>query len=134
MSIVAVLVVNALIGGLTELKAARLIEALCCARVAVSARVRRDGHARHHNGLEEMPPGLYRAAGRGPCHSADLRLVEAWNSAADQELNADRRSLVAAHKHVHPVSVEARASRTQPSMLFKGTALTRGSGAGVVTA
>ena len=87
-SIVAVLVVNALIGFLTELKAARSIEALR-ALGSRSARVRRDGHARIIS-AEEMVPGDIVLLEAGDVISADLRLVEASNLAAD-EINADRR-------------------------------------------
>ena len=128
-SIVAVLVVNALIGFLTELKAARSIEALR-ALGSRSARVRRDGHARIIS-AEEMVPGDIVLLEAGDVISADLRLVEASNLAADESMLTGES--VAVHKHVHPVSVEARLP-DRASMLFKGTALTRGSGAGVVTA
>ncbi|MGC2780365.1 MAG: cation-transporting P-type ATPase, partial [Bradyrhizobium sp.] len=128
-SIVAVLTVNALIGFLTELKAARSIEALR-ALGSRSVRVRRDGHARIVS-AEEMVPGDIVLIEAGDAISADLRLVEASNLAADESTLTGES--VAVHKHVHPVPREARiADRT--SMLFKGTALTRGSGVGVVTA
>ena len=128
-SIVAVLAVNALIGFLTELKAARSIEGLR-ALGSRSARVRRDGHARIIS-AEEMVPGDIILIEAGDAISADLRLVEASNLAADESTLTGES--VAVHKYVHPVPDEARlADRT--SMLFKGTALTRGSGVGVVTA
>ncbi len=87
-SIVAVLAVNALIGFLTELKAARSIEGLR-ALGSRSARVRRDGHARIIS-AEEMVPGDIVLVEAGDAISADLRLVETSNLAAD-EIDADRR-------------------------------------------
>ena len=128
-SIVAVLAVNALIGFLTELKAARSIEALR-ALGSRSARVRRDGHARIIS-AEEMVPGDIVLVEAGDAISADLRLVEASNLAADESTLTGES--VAVHKHVDPVPGEARLPE-RTSMLFKGTALTRGSGEGVVTA
>ena len=128
-SIVAVLAVNALIGFLTELKAARSIEALR-ALGSRSARVRRDGHARIIS-AEEMVPGDIVLVEAGDAISADLRLVEASNLAADESTLSGES--VAVHKHVHPVPAETRLP-DRTSMLFKGTALTRGSGVGVVTA
>ena len=128
-SIVAVLAVNALIGFLTEMKAARSIETLR-ALGSRSARVRRDGHARIVS-AEEMVPGDIVLVEAGDAISADLRLVEASNLAADESTLTGES--VAVRKHLHPVSVEARLP-DRTSMLFKGTALTRGSGVGVVTA
>ncbi|HTM74516.1 MAG TPA: cation-transporting P-type ATPase [Pseudolabrys sp.] len=128
-SIVAVLAVNALIGFLTELKAARSIEGLR-ALGSRSARVRRDGHSRIIS-AEEMVPGDIVLVEAGDAISADLRLVEASNLAADESTLTGES--VAVHKHVRSVAVDARLP-DRTSMLFKGTALTRGSGVGVVTA
>jgi Ca2+-transporting ATPase len=74
-AIVAVLAVNALIGFLTELKAARSIEALRALGTR-SARVRRDGHVRLIL-AEETVPGDIVMLEAGDSISADLRLVEA---------------------------------------------------------
>ncbi len=128
-TIVAVLAVNALIGFLTELKAARSIEALR-ALGSHSVRVRRDGHARIIP-AEQLVPGDIVILEAGDAVSADLRLVEASNVAADESTLTGESITV--HKQVGPVAADARlADRT--SMLFKGTALTRGSGIGIVTA
>ena len=67
----------------------------------------------------------------GDAISADLRLVEASNLAADESTLTGES--VAVEKHVRPVAADARLA-DRASMLFKGTALTRGSGIGVVTA
>jgi Ca2+-transporting ATPase len=128
-AIALVLAVNALIGFLTELKAARSIEALR-ALGGRSARVRRDGHVRLI-AAEEMVPGDIVVLEAGDAISADLRLVEASNLAADESTLTGES--VAVQKHVRPVAAEARIA-DRASMLFKGTALTRGSGIGVVTA
>ena len=67
----------------------------------------------------------------GDSISADLRLAEASNLAAD-ELTLTGES-VAVEKHTRPVAADARLA-DRASMLFKGTAVTRGSGIGVVVA
>ncbi len=128
-AILAVLVLNALIGFLTELKAARSIEALRALGTR-SARVRRDGHVRLIP-AEEMAPGDIVLLEAGDAISADLRLVEASNVAVDESTLTGE--FVAVHKHTGPVAAEARLA-DRSSMLFKGTALTRGSGVGVVVA
>ncbi len=128
-AIAAVLGLNALIGFLTELKAARSIEALR-ALGSHSARVRRDGHARIIP-AEQMVPGDIVVLEAGDAVSADMRLVEASNVAADESTLTGES--IAVHKHVRPVAADARLADCS-SMLFKGTALTRGSGIGVVTA
>ncbi len=128
-AIVVVLAINALIGFLTELKAARSIEALR-ALGSRSARVRRGGHVRLV-AAEEMVPGDIVLLEAGDAVSADLRLVEASNLAADESTLTGES--IAVHKHVHPDAADARLADRR-AMLFKGTALTRGSGLGVVTA
>ncbi len=87
-AIVAVLAVNALIGFLTELKAARSIEALR-ALGSHSVRVRRDGHVRVIP-AEQLVPGDIVILEAGDAVSADLRLVDGSNVAAD-EFDADWR-------------------------------------------
>jgi Ca2+-transporting ATPase len=128
-AIAAVLAINALIGLLTELKAARSIEALRALGTR-SARVRRDGHVRLIP-AEEMVPGDIVVLEAGDSISADLRLVEASNLAADESTLTGES--VAVDKHTRPVATDARLA-DRVSMLFKGTVITRGSGIGVVVA
>ena len=128
-AIAAVLAVNALIGFLTELKAARSIEALRALGTR-SARVRRDGHTRLV-AAEELVPGDIVLIEAGDSIAADLRLIEASNLAADESTLTGES--VAVHKHIEAIAADARLTERR-SMLFKGTAVTRGSGAGVVTA
>jgi Ca2+-transporting ATPase len=128
-AIAAVLALNALIGFLTELKAARSIEALrnLGARLA---RVRRDGHARLIP-ADEMVPGDIVLVDAGDSISADLRLVETSNLAADESTLTGES--VAVEKTTQPVAIDTRLAERN-SMLFKGTVITRGSGIGVVIA
>ncbi|HEY7665304.1 MAG TPA: cation-transporting P-type ATPase [Xanthobacteraceae bacterium] len=128
-AIVAVLAINALIGFLTELKAARSIEALR-ALGARSARVRRQGHVRLVP-AEELVPGDIVVLDAGDAVSADMRLIEASRLSADESTLTGES--VAVDKQTHPVSADARLS-DRVSMLFKGTAVTRGTGIGVVAA
>jgi Ca2+-transporting ATPase len=128
-AIAAVLMLNGLIGFLTEIKAARSIEALR-ALGARSARVRRDGHARLI-AAEQLVPGDVVLLEGGDSVSADLRLIEASNLAADESTLTGES--VAVDKSTAPVARDARLA-DRHSMLFKGTAVTRGSGIGLVVA
>ena len=128
-AIAAVLAVNALIGFLTELKAARSIEALR-GLGSRSARVRRNGHTRLIP-ADEMIPGDIVLVEAGDLVAADLRLVEASNIGADESTLTGES--VAVEKSTLPVAIDARLAE-RSSMLFKGTTVTRGSGVGVVTA
>ena len=128
-AIAVVLGLNALIGFLTELKAARSIEALR-ALGSHFTRVRRGGHVRVIPAAEIVPGDIV-VLEAGDAVSADMRLVEASNVAADESTLTGES--VAVPKHVRPVAADARLA-DRSSMLFKGTALTRGSGIGVVTA
>ena len=87
-AIAVVLVINALIGFLTELKAARSIEALR-ALGTHSARVRRDGHMRTYSSRADSARRYRRAGSRG-CH---LRRFAACGSLkpCSRRINVDRR-------------------------------------------
>ncbi len=128
-AIVIVLAINALIGFVTEIRAARSIEALR-ALGSKSARVRRDGHVRLIP-AEQLVPGDIVLLEGGDSVSADLRLVEASHLGADESTLTGES--VAVEKTTAPVAADARLG-DRHSMLFKGTSLTRGSGVGVVVA
>ncbi len=128
-AIIAVLGLNALIGFVTEIRAARSIEALR-ALGARSARVRRDRHIRLIP-AEELVPGDIVLVEGGDSISADLRLVETSGLAADESTLTGES--VAVEKSAAPVPADARITE-RGSMLFKGTSVTRGSGIGVAVA
>lgn len=129
LAIVAVLAVNALIGFVTELKAARSIEALRKLG-GHAARVRRDGHVRNIEAAE-LVPGDIVLIEAGDAVAADMRLIEAAGLAADESTVTGES--VAVEKSAKAGTAEARLSERH-SMLFKGTAVTRGSAVAVVTA
>ncbi len=128
-AILVVLLLNALIGFFTEIKAARSIEALRALGTR-SARVRRDGHVRLIP-AEEMVPGDIVLLEAGDSVSADLRLIDGAGVAADESTLTGES--VAVEKTTLPVAAEALLG-DRTSMLFKGTALTRGAGTGLVVA
>jgi len=128
-AIVGVLILNAAIGFVTEIKAVRSIEAIR-ALGSRSARVLRGGRTRLIP-AERLVPGDIVLLDAGDVISADLRVVESADLDADESTLTGESMRVG--KSIVPVEAEARvADRT--SMLFKGTSITRGSGAGVVVA
>ncbi|GBE42358.1 calcium-transporting ATPase 1 [bacterium BMS3Bbin10] len=128
-AIAAVLAVNAAIGFTTELRAVRSMEALRTL-ATIATRVRRDGRLTELP-AEQLVPGDIVVLEGGDVVTADLRLVEASNMAADESTLTGESLAVA--KNVRPVAAgEPLAERTP--MAFKGTSITRGSGLGVVVA
>jgi Ca2+-transporting ATPase len=126
-AILIVLVINTTIGFFTEVKAVRSVEALrAVARVAT--KVRRDGEVRAVPAKSLVPGDTVIVEG-GDIVTADLRLVEAANLQADESLLTGESVPVA--KGLAPVPADAPLAE-RSSMLFKGTAITRGSGETVV--
>jgi len=128
-AILIVLAINAAIGFLTELKAARSVEALRqVARVAT--RVRRGGEVRMVP-AESLVPGDIVLLEGGDIVTADLRLVEASRVQADESLLTGESTPIA--KGADPVPADSPLAE-RASMLFKGTVVTRGNGEAVVLA
>jgi Ca2+-transporting ATPase len=129
LAILAVLAINVAIGFFSELRATRSMEAL--RRLgSVKARVRRGG-AVHEVPAPELVPGDIVLLEGGDVVSADLRIVEA------SRLQADESTLTGESAPVD------KATATLPpgtplveraNLLFRGTAVVRGSGEGVVVA
>ncbi|WP_367401179.1 cation-translocating P-type ATPase [Bradyrhizobium sp. WYCCWR 13022] len=128
-AIVAVLAINTLIGFVTELKAVRSIEALR-ALGTHTVRVRRQGLVRGVP-AEELVPGDVVVLEAGDAVTADLRLIETSRFSADESSLTGES--VAVEKQIDPVGADTRLG-DRASMAFKGTAVTRGTGAGVVVA
>lgn len=128
-AVLAAILLNVLIGFITELKAVRSLESLRQMR-QTKAKVRRDGRLRKTRAADLVPGDIVSFEG-GDIVSADLRLVEASNLRADE--SALTGESVPAGKDVVALDNDAPvAERT--NMLFKGSTVTTGSGHGVVTA
>lgn len=128
-AILAAIVVNAAIGFVTEWKAVRSMEALRSLG-AVQARVTRDGSSATVDS-EDLVPGDVVLLDAGDVVTADLRLIEA------NGLTCDESSLTGESVPVTKTTEEVEADAPlaeRTSMAFKGTAVTGGSGAGVVVA
>ncbi|GAA3868362.1 cation-transporting P-type ATPase [Celeribacter arenosi] len=128
-AIAVVLLLNSAIGFYTELRAARSMEALL--HIAeVRTRVRRDGHIRMIDARDLVPGDIVVLDG-GDVVTADLRLIEASHLLADESVLTGESAPV--DKSTAKVADDTHLAERTP-MLFKGTSITRGAGAGIVTA
>ena len=128
-AILAVIVINAAIGFVTELRAVRSMEAL--QRLgSVDAKVRRKGQVQSIP-AEKIVPGDIVVVEGGDVVTADLRLIEASKLQADE--SALTGESVPVDKQIEAVGEEAPLAE-RANMVHKGTAVTRGSGEGVVVA
>jgi len=128
-AIVGVLVVNGAIGFVSEWRAVRSMEALRKLGKP-STRVLRDGKA-DEIAVPELVPGDIVLFEGGDMVPADLRIIEA-NSVVVDESPLTGES-VSVPKDEDPVDAEAPLAE-RSDMLFKGTTVVGGSGAGVVVA
>jgi Ca2+-transporting ATPase len=127
-AIFAAIVINTVIGFVTELRAVRSMEAL--RRLgSVTTRVIRGGEALRVP-AEELVPGDVVFLEGGDMVTADLRLVVASRLEADESVLTGESVPVA--KSSEAVDSSAPLAE-RSSMLFKGTAVTGGSGSAVVT-
>jgi len=127
-AIIAVLMINASIGFITELRAVRTMEAL--RQLAThSVVVRRDGRIEPVP-ADQLVPGDIVIIDAGDVIAADMRITLSANLASDESALTGESLPVA--KDVQPVSPDTLlADRT--CMLFKGSAITRGTGEAIVT-
>lgn len=128
-AIAAVVLVNGLIGFLTELRAVRSMEALA-ELSRVQSRVRRGGKTREIP-ADDLVPGDIVVIEAGDVVSADARLVQASKLQVDE--SALTGESVPVSKQTGTVGSESPLA-DRVDMLFKGTVVTRGSGEGVVVA
>lgn len=129
LAIVVVILINAAIGFVTEFKATRSMEALY--RLGqVNARVRRNGRLREVPAASLVPGDIVVLEG-GDMVTADLRLVSASRLEADESTLTGESLPVP--KDPAPVAAEMPLAE-RASMLYKGTAVTRGSAEAVVVA
>lgn len=128
-AVVAVLLINAAIGFFTEVHAVRSMEALR-ELGTVPATVRRQGQLQVVTS-EELVPGDILVLEAGQVLGADARLLSVSQLQADESALTGESAPVT--KQLAPVAAGVTlADRT--SMVWRGTALTRGSGEAVVTA
>ncbi|MFW6253303.1 MAG: cation-translocating P-type ATPase [Chitinivibrionales bacterium] len=126
-AILAVVVLNVLVGFIMELRAVRSMEALQKLGQTTTT-VLREGQPDEIS-AEQLVPGDIVLIESGDVVTADIRLLEANKLQADESVLTGESMPVT--KKVEPIEAEASmADRT--NMLYKGTAVTRGSGAGVV--
>lgn len=126
-AIAAVLVINTAIGFVTELRAVRSMEALR-ELGEVLARVLRAG-AELEIPAQELVPGDVVILEGGDVVTADMRLLEGSKLAADESVLTGESLPVGKGPATLPAETVLADRR---NMLFKGTALTRGSGMAVV--
>ena len=128
-SIVVAILLNGAIGFVTELRAVRSMEALH-QMTRVTAKIRRQGQVREIAAVDLVPGDVVVVDG-GDIVTADIRLTEASRLRADE--SALTGESVPVDKETAPLPEDAElADRT--NLLFKGTAVTSGTGEGVVVA
>lgn len=127
MAVVAVLIINTAIGYAAELKATRSMEALRSLGHR-TARVLRDGRQALLP-AEQLVPGDIVLVETGDLVSADLRILDSEGLAANESTLTGES--VPVDKMATPVAADTRLA-DRSSMLFKGTAITRGSATGLV--
>jgi magnesium-transporting ATPase (P-type) len=127
--ILAVVVLNALIGFIQEGKAEAALEAIR-AMISPKASVLRDG-ARATIDAAELVPGDILLLQAGDRVTADVRLIKARNLRIDEAILTGES--VAVEKRTEPVAGDAPLGDRR-SVGFSGTLVTAGQGAGVVVA
>ncbi|MBE9167765.1 cation-transporting P-type ATPase [Pleurocapsales cyanobacterium LEGE 06147] len=128
-AIIIAIVLNAAIGFFTEVKAVRSMESLQQLS-RTHAKVRREGRVQEI-AAEDLVPGDIVVLESGDIVAADLRLIEVSKLQADE--SALTGESVPVSKTTEPLEGDLPLAEKK-NMLFKGTALTRGSGEGVVVA
>src|SRR5690606_14293531 len=128
-AVLAVLILNACIGFYTELRAVRSVESLRSLGTPTTT-VRRDGHLQIVP-VAELVPGDVLMLNAGDVVAADARVGLAHGLQVDE--SALTGESVAADKLAEPVASGA-GIHERSSLVFKGTAIARGSGESVVVA
>ncbi|WP_411719266.1 cation-translocating P-type ATPase [Natronomonas sp.] len=126
-SVIAVLIINGIIGFVTEMRAVSSMESLQ-ELTEIETRVRRDGEDREIP-AEELVPGDVVVLEAGDVVPADLRVVEANKTQADE--SALTGESVPVGKTGEVTDADAPLAERE-NMLYKGTYVTRGSVEAVV--
>lgn len=129
-AVVIAIALNAIIGFTTELRAVKSMQSLQ-ALSRSQAKVRREGQVQQIN-ADKLVPGDIVVLEGGDLVPADIRLIEASKLQADE--SALTGESMPASKNIDPVDSDEVPLAEQTNRLFKGTAITRGSGEGIVTA
>ena len=127
LAIVAVIIINAVIGFITELKGVRSIEALRKLGV-VNSRVRRNSIVSEIPAQELVPGDIVILEG-GDIITADLRILSASKLQADESPLTGESVPVIKSTDIFP---DETPLAERANMLFKGTAITRGAGEAIV--
>jgi Ca2+-transporting ATPase len=128
-AVVIAIAMNAIIGFVTELRAVKSMESLQQLS-KTQAKVRREGQVSQISADELVPADIVVLEG-GDLVPADLRLLEASKLQVDE--SALTGESVPVSKNTEPVEPDLPLAE-QSNRLFKGTAVTRGSGEGIVIA
>jgi len=128
-AVIVVILLTVAIGFFTEIKAVRSMEALRKLS-RVQTNVRRNGQVVQIAATKLVPGDMVLLDG-GDIVTADLRVVEANKLQADESTLTGESLPVG--KFTEPLDEKTELAE-RANMLFKGTSITRGSGAGVVVA
>ncbi|HDS02016.1 MAG TPA: cation-transporting P-type ATPase [candidate division Zixibacteria bacterium] len=126
-AVAGAILINALIGFFTELKAVKSMQSLR-EMSKVTTKVRRDGEAKNINAREIVPGDIVILEG-GDIVTADMRLLEANKLQLNESALTGESMPVS--KQVEALDQDVPLAE-RSNMLFKGTAVTRGSGEGLV--
>jgi Ca2+-transporting ATPase len=126
-AIIIAILLNTIIGFFTEIKAVRSMESLQKLS-KTKTKVRREGDVQEIE-AEELVPGDIVVLDGGDLIAADLRLIEASKLQVDE--SALTGESVPVSKTIEPLKGDL-ALADRRNMVFKGTAVTRGTGEGVV--
>ena len=129
-AILAVIVINALIGFGTEWKAARALNSLRNSAIPM-AHVRRDGHERQIP-ASDLVPGDVVVLHAGDHVPADASVLSAAGLHADESSLTGESVPVSKHHDPHPDASASLGDR--PCMVHMGTTISAGRGTAVVTA
>ncbi len=127
LAIFVVIAINGAIGFFTEWRAIRSMEALSNLD-RVDSTVLRDGVAQRIAAFDLVPGDILLLDG-GDIVTADIRLVEAAKLQADESTLTGESLPVGKHTEALPLETPLM---DRSNMVFKGTAITRGSGKGAV--
>ena len=129
-AVLAVILINAIFGFITEYNAEKSLEALK-EMVSLKAKVRRDGQIKEID-AEKVVPGDILIIGEGDRVSADARLIKADKLQLNESVLTGEAETVS--KNSSFIAEEDTALAERENMVYMGTSVTRGNGEALVTA